>query len=378
MFKSITVVAGLAASLLALTSCATVPPAGRPAPLGPLARGMQLMEQKKYYDALEQFEAASGAAGTKQAMEAMLRTAECYRLLGDCETAIQVNQRLIREYPAGRLAAQAQYQTARCYFQVGGDPGFTKTRSALELLYETYRDSAALAMGQQLQGEIAASASASAAKKQTVKLDAEDLFGQGKQHYENKKYDKAAEDFKEVVFNYSGTRIASEASFLLGECYFNLKEYDIAIEQYLQFVTDYPTAARADEAQIRLAESYLRLSPNYALDQSETGDKALAEVDRFFEKYPDSKLTDHAKAMRVEIQEKLARKDFEAGKFYVKRKQFRSAKIYLEGIVREYPDTKWAAEAKTMLTGLPEIKPLPGVADSVKIEPAVKDSTGKN
>lgn len=209
------------------------------------------------------------------------------------------------------------------------------------------------------------------AKKDLVKLDAEDLFGRGKQRFESKKYDQAAEDFREVVFNYSGTRIASEAAFLLGECHFNRKEYEPAIDGYLQFLSDYPTASRADEAQIRLAECYLRLSPNFALDQSETGDKALAAVDKFFEKYPDSKLAQRAAAMRVEIQEKLAQKDFEAGKFYVKRKQFRSARIYLEGIVKEYPDTKWAAEAAAMLTGLPT------VADSAKAAPADRDSTGK-
>jgi outer membrane protein assembly factor BamD len=222
-----------------------------------------------------------------------------------------------------------------------------------------------------------AALTACGAKKGLVKMDAEDLFGRGKQYFENKKYNKAAEDFKEVVFNYSGTRIASEASFLLGESHFNLKEYDTAIDEYLQFLSDYPTAARADEAQVRLAESYLRLSPDFALDQSGTGDKALAEVDRFFEKYPDSKLADRAKALRLEIQEKLAHKDFEAGKFYVKRKLYRSAKIYLEGVVKEYPDTKWAAQAKTMLAALPEIKPLPGAADSTKTKPAAVDSAGR-
>jgi outer membrane protein assembly factor BamD len=214
------------------------------------------------------------------------------------------------------------------------------------------------------------------AKKGLVKMDAEDLFGRGKKYFENKKYDKAAEDFKEVVFNYSGTRIASEAAFLLGESHFNLKEYDTAIDEYLQLLSDYPTGARADEAQIRLAESYLRLSPNFALDQSQTGDKAQAMVDQFFEKFPDSKLAGRAAALRVEIQDKLAQKDFEAGKFYVKRKLYRSAKIYLDGIVKEYPDTKWAAQAKTMLAALPEIKPLPGSADSLKARPASSDSTG--
>jgi outer membrane assembly lipoprotein YfiO len=369
MSKSFTVVAALAASLLALTSCATVPPAKRPVPLGPLARGTQLMEQKKYFEALEQLEAASEAGGTKQAVEALLRTAECYRLLGDYQAAIEVNQRLIREYPAGRWAAQAQYQTARCYFQAGDDPGSTKAASALDLLFETYRDSAALSQGRQLQAEIAASGAEFVANQ--------DPFTHGMRLFDQGKYSEAAGIFKELMFNNAGTRLAADASFHAAECYFNLRDFEAAADEYRLLLADYPTAARADEAQIRLAESYLRLSPNFALDQSETGDKALAEVDRFFEKYPESKLADRAKSLRVEIQDKLAQKDFEAGKFYVKRKQYRAAKIYLDGIVKEYPDTKWAGQAKAMLVALPEIKPLPDATDSLKARPARTEGPGK-
>jgi outer membrane assembly lipoprotein YfiO len=369
MFNRMTIVAVWAASLLALMSCATVPPAKRPAPLGPLARGTQLMEQKKYFDALEQFDAASEARGTKQAVEAALRAAECYRLLGDWEAAIEANQRLIHDYPAGRPAAQAQYQTARCYFQAGGDPGFTKARSALDLLSEAYRDSAALSMGQQLRSEIAAIDSQTEANR--------DPFTRGMWLFRNGKYDEAAGVFKEMVFNNAGTRLAAEASFQAAECYFNLGDYEAAIDEYRQLLADYPTAARADEAQIRLAELYLRLSPNFALDQSETGDKALAAVDLFFERYPDSKLAARAAALRVEIQDKLARKEFEAGKFYLKRKQYRSAKIYFEGIVKEYPDTKWVAEARAMLSALPAIPPLPAAADSSRAKPPVKGTPGK-
>ena len=196
----------------------------------------------------------------------------------------------------------------------------------------------------------------SCAKRQTVKLDADELMGRGQGYYQARKYDKAAADFKEVVFNYSGTRIASEAAFLVAECSFNIKDYETAADDYLQMLNDYPTSLHGDEAQIRLAESYLGQSPNFALDQSETGEKALAAIDKYFEKYPDSKLAARAQQVKVEIQDKLARKEFEAGKFYLKRKLYLSAKIYLEGILSEFPDTKWAPQARQLLATLPAIK----------------------
>jgi outer membrane protein assembly factor BamD len=180
-------------------------------------------------------------------------------------------------------------------------------------------------------------------------------MGRGQRLYQEQKYDKAARDFREVVFNYSGTRVASEAAFLLAECSYNLRDYETAVDDYLQLLGDYPTGGHGDEAQIRLAESYLRQAPNFALDQSETGEKAQAAIDKYFEKYPESKLAERAKAVRIEIQEKLARKDFEAARFYAKRKLYLSAKIYCEGIIREYPDTKWAPQARALLATLPAI-----------------------
>jgi outer membrane protein assembly factor BamD len=202
-----------------------------------------------------------------------------------------------------------------------------------------------------------------------VKLDAEDLMGRGQRCYQAKKYDKAAQDFREVVFNYSGTRIASEAAFLLAECSFQLKDYETAVDDYLQMLGDYPTSGHGDEAQIRLAESYLRQSPNFALDQSETGERAQAAIDKFFEKYPESRLSERARAVRVEIQEKLARKDFEAARFYAKRKLYLSAKIYCEGIIREYPDTKWAPQARELLATLPAIRTKSAFNDTTATAP---------
>ena len=223
-------------------------------------------------------------------------------------------------------------------------------------------------------GLIAALGLVSCATRQTVKLGAEDLMGRGQRYYEAKKYDKASADFREVIFNYSGTRVAAEASFLAAECSYQLKDYETAAEEYQQLLADYPGSEHADEAQIRVAESYLGQSPNYALDQSETGDRALAAIGKFFEQYPESKLTERAKGVQVAIEEKLARKDFDAARFYVKREQYLSAKIYLEGIVREYPGTKWAPQARELLATLPAIKAKSAFNDTTAAAP--RDSAG--
>lgn len=206
------------------------------------------------------------------------------------------------------------------------------------------------------------------AKRELVRMEPAEQMERGREYYQAAKYEQAAGDFREVVYNNSGTRIAADASFLLAECLFSMKSYEEAGDAYQQFLADYPAAARADEAQIRLAECSLRLSPNHALDQRETGEKALAAIETFFERYPDSRLADRARAVRIAIQEKLAQKDFEAGVFYVKRKEYRAARIYLQGVIDEYAGTGWAAQARDLLAGLPvsvDSTAAPSAPDSV-------------
>ncbi|MCU0606107.1 MAG: outer membrane protein assembly factor BamD [Candidatus Edwardsbacteria bacterium] len=190
-------------------------------------------------------------------------------------------------------------------------------------------------------------------KRQTVRMEPAEQMDRGREYFQAGKYEEAADDFRDVVFNNAGTRIAADASFLLAECHFNRTSYEEAHESYLQFLADYPAAARADEAQIRVAECLLRLSPHHALDQRETGEKALAAITVFFERHPDSQLADRARTVRTAIQEKLAQKDYEAGAFYAKRRQYRSARIYLEGVVADYTETSWASRARALLATLP-------------------------
>lgn len=199
--------------------------------------------------------------------------------------------------------------------------------------------------------------------KVVAKLDAEDTFSRGMEYFNKKKYVEAMDDFREVVYNYSGTKVAAEASYYLGETYLNTKDYQSAIDEYNHLSTDYPSNAFAEKALVRMAQAYHKMSPHYALDQVETADKAKSTLQLYFERYPDGPSKGDAAALMLEVDEKLARKDYEAGMIYFKMKQYSSSKIYFEEVVKEYPNTTWAAKSKDML------------AD---VEPLIKEKTGKS
>ena len=212
------------------------------------------------------------------------------------------------------------------------------------------------------------------AKKGVIKLDAEDSYARGKEFFEHKKYVDAMEDFKNVVYNFAGTRIASEASYYLAECYFLTKDFEAAIEEYQHLVSDYPSSSYADAAQYKVALCYFKESPIYSRDQSQYCDKAVAELEVFFQRYPDSPYKQKAEDLLGQVQDKLAHKDFDAARVYFKSKYYKAARIYLDGIIKTYPATTWAGQARQLLDTIYKLAPPRTASDSLQISPSAGDS----
>jgi len=189
-------------------------------------------------------------------------------------------------------------------------------------------------------------------KKTIAKLDAEDTFARGMEYFNQKKYVDAIDDFKD-----------------LGECYFNTKDYATAVDEYQHLTSDYPSSPMAEKGLYRMAYAYYKMSPNYALDQSETAEKAKSTLQLYFERYPEGQ--EDARKLLLQVNEKLARKDYESGLIYFKMKQYSPAQIYFQGVIKDYPGTPWAEKSGQMLA---QIEPLLKKMAPAKPEPTA-DST---
>ena len=199
------------------------------------------------------------------------------------------------------------------------------------------------------------------------RMEAEDLYGRGQQFFQNKKYVDAMEDFKAVVFNYSGSKLALDANYYLAECYLRTKDYLGAVAEFQQILNSYSPCRYDDEVRFKIALCYYKDSPGYALDQSETTVKAGQALNLFFTYLADTTWAPEARQLKVAVEDKLAHKDFDAGRLYFKMKQYGPSRLYLENLMVQYPRTQWVAEAKKILDQIPV---------AVKDQPVLKDSTG--
>jgi len=169
-------------------------------------------------------------------------------------------------------------------------------------------------------------------------------FQKAQNLYEEEKFSEAAEAFETVVSIGRGTDIGQEAQYLLAETYFKDKRYMLSSAEYERYVLFYPNSPKREEVDFKIGKSYYYMSPRYKLDQTNTR-KAIEQFRLFNSRYPDSPRVQEAGKLISEMREKLAEKKYNAAEFYMINDRFRSAVLYFDLILDEFPDTPWAEKA---------------------------------
>jgi outer membrane protein assembly factor BamD len=179
-------------------------------------------------------------------------------------------------------------------------------------------------------------------------LPADDIYDISMEAFNNRKYGKAIEGFKRLVFEHPGSELIDEAQFYLGESYFYSRDYENAVVEYKFLIQSFPESPYLDDATYKLALTYFKASPPYYLDQRRTNE-ALKIIERFIAHFPESELFDEAQDVREKCLSKLSRKEMENGKLYYKLGHYESAELYLLEVVESYPSSEYIEESRYML-----------------------------
>src|SRR5690606_26708493 len=105
-----------------------------------------------------------------------------------------------------------------------------------------------------------------------------------------------------------------------------------------------PTSEHALAARFGICESYYNLSPRPELDQEYTY-SGIAHCESVASNFPDSPPGGTAAEYRNELRDKLAAKVYNAGRFYMRRRAYDAAVVYLRDVVNNFPQTRFAPMA---------------------------------
>lgn len=168
-----------------------------------------------------------------------------------------------------------------------------------------------------------------------VKYDAALKYYNGK-----KEYYKASVLFEQIIPIVRGLPEGEKVQFYLANCQYYDKLYLLASEQYKTFYETYGRSSLAEEARYMYAYSLYMSSPGANLDQTSSVD-AMAAMQAFLNRYPESQFKDKAVEVILDTQVKLEKKGFDNAYQYYKMRSYKAAIVALDNFINNFPDSKY-------------------------------------
>lgn len=163
-------------------------------------------------------------------------------------------------------------------------------------------------------------------------------------YYNKKDYYRASVLFEQILPIVRGLPEGEKVQFYLAYCQYYDKLYLLASEQFKTFYQTYGRSALAEEARFMHAFSLFQSSPNPSLDQS-SSIEAMAAMQQFINRFPESKFRDRAVEVILSTQQKLEKKGFENARQYHRMKYYKAAIVALNNFKQNFPDSKYIEEA---------------------------------
>ena len=157
-------------------------------------------------------------------------------------------------------------------------------------------------------------------------------------YFNNKKYTKAAQLFESMAVLTSGTERDDTVQYYWGLSNYRAKDYFTAESNFAKFVENFPQSPFTVDAQFYRLDCLYRATYRYELDQAPTR-ACMSAINEYLRENPQDLVHKPAcEGMLKELQERLDRKDFEAGKQYYHMEDYLAARVKLKNVLKTNAD----------------------------------------
>ena len=181
-------------------------------------------------------------------------------------------------------------------------------------------------------------ASSDGAKKTHTQF-CKEKFDKAEELYKKEKYGRVIDKLEEIMSYCAGTGYLEQTSFLLAETYFNLEEWIDARGEYGSFITNFPGSPFVETAEFKKAIASFNMEFRVSRDEANTT-IAMRDFERYLSNYPDSPLRDSVNYYYDLLVERLAEKEFQTGRLYLRMDKPQAAVIYFKEFLDTYQKSK--------------------------------------
>jgi outer membrane protein assembly factor BamD len=179
---------------------------------------------------------------------------------------------------------------------------------------------------------------------------ADKLYNEGLFLMNNEKDLKAAtKKFDEVDREHPYSEWARKSLLMSAYASYQAGDYDTCIGSASRYVTLHPGSSDAAYAQYLIAASNYDQIPDISRDQSRT-EKAMASLEEVVRKYPTSEYAGEAKKKIEGARDQLAGKEMAIGRYYMEKRDYTGAINRFKTVVTRYQTTRHVEEALARLT----------------------------
>jgi len=177
------------------------------------------------------------------------------------------------------------------------------------------------------------------------------LFDKAMDAMRHNRFDVARLTLQTLINTYPDSEFIARAKLAVGDSWYaegGTAALAQAEQEYDDFITFFPNMPEAAEAQLKKANIHYQQMEKADRDYTHAA-RAENEYRKVILQFPDSKLVPEAKQRLLEVQEVLAEREFEIGRFYYLRESYPASIARLKTLVANYPLYSRADEALYVL-----------------------------
>ena len=177
------------------------------------------------------------------------------------------------------------------------------------------------------------------------------LFDRAMDAMKHNRFDVCRLSLQTLINTYPDSEYIARAKLAIADSWYaeggtaSLEQAEI---EYKDFITFFPNVPEAAEAQLKIANIHYQEMEKPDRDYTHAM-RAEEEYRQLIQQFPDSKLVPEAKQKLREVQEDIAEREFEIGRFYYLRESYPAAIARLQSLVDKYPLYSKADEALYLL-----------------------------
>jgi outer membrane protein assembly factor BamD len=172
----------------------------------------------------------------------------------------------------------------------------------------------------------------------------EALFDEGMRSFNEKRYVRAIDNFSKLRTDYPFSPQITQVELKIADAYYLNQQYPEAINALKEYQSMHPTNENIPFVLLRLGQSHFDQFTSTDRDQKNT-EIAKGYFENVINSYPKSPQAVEAKEKLAKCLEYLAEHEFNVAFFYFKQEKYPAARDRFEEIVRKYKDTPTAVKS---------------------------------